>query len=126
MEDDAAIAASLESRVANVRATIEKFEVRIKSAKKEAADLKAKNEKKDKKHKDKETPGESSSGRERSRSPERKSDDERAAMLTLDISTWEQKLPILKGQHNQMKLAADAFNTTSAGLKTGLGDLDFD
>ena len=44
----------------------------------------------------------------------------------MDISTWEQKLPILKGQHNQMKLAAEAFNTNSAGLKTGLGDLDFD
>ena len=129
--DDKASAAFLESKVALVRGKIEAFEAQITKAKKEAADLKATKEKKDKKakdgkdkDKDKDTPGAASSGRARSRSPETKRDEERMAMLACDIGGWETKLPLLKAQHDQLATAAAAINTTSAALNVGLADLD--
>ena len=46
-------------------------------------------------------------------------------MLAVHIGSWEKKLPILKNQHDQLKISVDALNANTAALKTSLADLDF-
>ena len=47
-------------------------------------------------------------------------------MLKAELTAWKTRLPVLKDQHDKLKVCVDALNTKGAAMRASLEDIELD